>query len=585
MIFVIPLLLLAGALTALAPHRALIAVAPDTLCLDGTMGGGPRTRRIVLAVAFENVTAGDGLLALHTRPPRTFRARVTRASPDSLVIVARDSAAGERTVGLRRVAGASWTGYVASSRDTLPVALHETARTDTSGEWAAGAWMGVVGRSRIPVRLGVNLARAACGLLSATFDSPDQGQSALPATAVRVTADSVVLEAEYIALRIAIARGDGDTLAASFSQRGGVEQITLERLRAAGASRRPQEPVRPYPYAEREIAFERLEARLRFEGTLTIPSGPGPHPALLLLSGSGAQDRDETVAGHRPFLVLADYLTRQGFAVFRFDDRGTQRTPASALNTSLEDRVGDAAAAVRAVRRQPEIDTTRVGLLGHSEGGYVAQLLAVRDDDVRFAIMLAAPATRGRDLLLAQRAALNRGGGTAAAEVALDSLMLQRLFQVLDHRPPPADLERRLDEALQQWLPTLSAAQRRYVEGWLGARTAAQDSATLALWTSQWFQSFYHHDPSEALRHLRIPVLAIYGDRDLQVPAHLNVAAIERLGADAQDRFKVYTLPGLNHLLQPARTGLPSEYIDIAETIAPPVLEIVRDWLLGVARR
>lgn len=553
--------------------------ASDTLCLDGSRGEGARLRRLVLAIAHERSQPGRGVLELHTRPLRSFQVRATQSSSDTLVIGPADPAESAPTIRLGPVGPSSWGGHLISDRDTLPVALRESAAA-ADGDWPVGHWSGVVGRNAVPFRLGVSVSRGPCGLLRATFDSPDQGQLDLPATAVRVVSDSVIVEARYMGLRLALARAER-VAEAVFSQGHAVETLTFEKGRRVTESRRPQEPVRPYPYEDRELVFDAPAVGLRFAGTLTVPSGPGPHPGVVLLSGSGGQDRNETVAGHRPFLVLADHLTRLGFVVLRFDDRGTQRTPGSVLNSGLEDRVIEAAAALKALRAQPELDPGRIGLIGHSEGGYVAQLLAARDTTVRLVVMLAAPAVGGRDVLLAQRAALNRAGAMPAAEVALDSLMLERLFRVLDRRPPAGEMERLMDEALEEWVATLPDDKRQHIETVLAARTPAQDSASLVLWRSRWFQSLYYHDPRASLAGLAIPVLAVFGSLDLQVPPHPNVAAFESLGPEARQRVTLLVFPGVNHMLQRAGTGLPSEYVSIEETIAPPVLQAVGDWLRG----
>jgi pimeloyl-ACP methyl ester carboxylesterase len=563
----------------------LVGVSGDTLCLDGSMNVGPRMRRVVLSVGVDGGRPGEGVLELHTRPPRSYRMRVIQPSADSLVVVSADRTEVAPTVRLRLSSHATWVGHLYSGRDTVTVTLSTAQTKLASTRWAEGHWAGVVTHGGVPFRLGLSLERGPCGLLRGAFDSPDQGQQGLPVTAVRMGADSVVAEAGYLSLRVAIPqRGDGAERRALFSQGEMAQPVTFTKGIRITETRRPQEPLPPYPYRNREVTFQRAEPLLTFGGTLTFPKGPGRHPAVLLLSGSGAQDRDETVAGHRPFLVLADHLTRHGFAVLRVDDRGTERTPGSALQVGLEDRVGDAASALQALRMQPEVDTTRVGLIGHSEGGYVAQVLAARDTTVRFVVLLAGPAVRGRELLLAQRAALNRGRGTSPAAVALDSLMTEQLFGALDRRLPPDSLGFRVSEALQLWRTTLPDDQRRLVDSTLAARTASQDSASLTLWSSRWFQSLYHHDPREVLSALRIPALAIYGSLDLQVPPGINIAAIASLGRESRSRITVELLPGVNHMLQRARTGLPSEYVTIEETIAPAALDAIREWLVRTTR-
>jgi len=328
------------------------------------------------------------------------------------------------------------------------------------------------------------------------------------------------------------------------------------------------------------VRFASAASGVQIGGTLTIPARGVSHPAVVLISGSGAQDRDETIAGHKPFLVLADHLTRHGFAVLRTDDRGVGASEGNVLSSSLDDLADDVRGALAFLRTVAEIDPRRIGLLGHSEGGFVAPMVASGDTGVRFVIMLAGPAVPGRELLLAQRAALMRAAGESAHAVRVDSALLTTIFDVMDRRPPTTELAPMIDAAVTRWLGRLSGEERTVAMAQLQARTAAQDSASIALWNSAWFRSFYFHQPSVALATLSMPLLAIYGDRDLQVLATPNVEALLRgYAGPRRSLLTHHTMPGINHMLQPARTGLMEEYRTIDTTIAPRVLDLVTSWL------
>jgi alpha-beta hydrolase superfamily lysophospholipase len=464
------------------------------------------------------------------------------------------------------------------------------AAADPRASVMLGDWETVLGPGGI-LRLEAHLSAGPCDLVVGTLDSPDQGQRDLPITSVRATDDSVVIEASYLGLRLSVAHrlltpaSDGDTRGGVLLQNGVSHPLTLRRGAGSLTPSRPQEPSRPYPYIERSVRFSSHAAGISIGGTLTLPDALGPHPTVILISGSGAQDRDETIAGHKPFLVIADHLTRNGFAVLRTDDRGAGSTRGNPISATLHDLADDVRGALAFLRSVPEVDPRRIGLLGHSEGGYVAPIVAAKDGTVRFVIMMAGPATSGRELLLAQRTALARASGESSLAVRVDSALVSTIFDVLDRRPLSSHLAPQLDTAVNAWVVTLPADERAMAIAQLQARTAAQDSASIALWTSPWFQSLYFHQPARFLDSLRIPVLAIYGARDLQVPAEPSAAALQRSFTGVRASLLTrHVVPDLNHLLQPAKTGLMEEYRTIETTIAPSVLQHLSAWLERLRR-
>lgn len=340
---------------------------------------------------------------------------------------------------------------------------------------------------------------------------------------------------------------------------------------ATPASRRPQEPRPPFPYQAEEVRYARGGVTLA--GTLTLPQGQGagPFPAVLLITGSGAQDRDETVAGHRPFLVLADRLTRAGYAVLRLDDRGVGGSTGDHARATYDALVGDVLSGVAFLRKRPEIDPERVGLFGHSEGGYLAALAADRAE-VAFVILMAAPAVPGDEVLLQQNRLIFERAGAPAAAVDAQLRYVRRLTRLLAagaYREARQLVRARL-EAVWAALP---AAQRPSA-----AAQAAIVRAQLENTATPVTRSFVLHDPRPALRRLSAPVLALYGGLDVQVPAAQSVPPLRRALAGNPDAT-VRVFAGLNHLMQPARTGTPDEYARIEMTLALPVLETVVAWL------
>jgi pimeloyl-ACP methyl ester carboxylesterase len=289
-------------------------------------------------------------------------------------------------------------------------------------------------------------------------------------------------------------------------------------------------------------------------GTLTTPRGPGRFPAVVLISGSGAQDRDSTIAGHKPFLLLADTLARRGIAVLRLDDRGVGGSTGTVAAATSEDFAGDAVAAVAFLTTRASIDAARIGLLGHSEGGLVAPMAATRSKAVAFLVLLAGPGLTGEAIMVEQAALIARAMGATDGQIAANRSLQEQGFAIVKAEADPAVRRERL----------------RAVIG----------DAQAAMASTPWFRFFLTYDPAMALRQVRIPTLALNGEKDLQVPAKMNLAAIDAaLRAGGNTQFTTRVLPDLNHLFQTAKTGLPNEYAEIEETMAPVVLETIVDWI------
>ena len=330
---------------------------------------------------------------------------------------------------------------------------------------------------------------------------------------------------------------------------------------------RPQEPQPPLPYRTEDISYP--SGDLTLAGTLTLPEGAGPFAAVVMITGSGAQDRDEAVAGHRPFLVLADALTRAGYAVLRTDDRGVGGAGGDYSRATYEGLAGDVLAGVAHLAARPEIDPARIGLFGHSEGGYLAPLAAREAPGaVAFTVLMAGPAVSGEDMLVRQNELLLARAGSPPEQVEAQVAYLRELAVLL--RAEEYDRATELTRArIVEQATALPPAQRP---------TPEQVDAQVSALISPVVRALVTYDPTAALVELSVPVLAFYGEKDLQVDAEQSrPRAVELLsgGPDAT----VVTLPGLNHLMQPADTGSPAEYAGIETTVAPEVLDLVTGWL------
>lgn len=438
-----------------------------------------------------------------------------------------------------------------------------------------GSWKGElqVAGKRLPLVFNLSLGKDGLG---ATMDSPSQGAWAVPTSQASLEGRRVsILMAALGASFIGEVDPDILSIKGTWSQGAASLALRLERAGASPGPSPPQAPAPPFPYKTEELRVPGGPG-VTLAGTLALPSGPGPHPAVLLVSGGGPQDRDETILGHRPFLVIADYLCRRGIAVLRLDDRGVGASTGQFGDATTLDFARDAEAAFLWLTGRPGIDPRRVGMVGHSEGGLVATLVGARNPAVRFLVLLAGPGLPGRDLLLLQTAALLRAGGAPEEEVLATRSINARLYALATSPGDTGLSAEAIKRTYLDWIserPGMTEGQR--AEAGQGA------DALAASLLGPWMRGFLSLDPRPSLARLDIPVLAINGTKDLQVPAKENLEAIRAAMAGGQGRLTSLALPGLNHLFQHARTGLPSEYASIEETFAPEALGILGDWILA----
>jgi pimeloyl-ACP methyl ester carboxylesterase len=344
----------------------------------------------------------------------------------------------------------------------------------------------------------------------------------------------------------------------------------------------PLSAVAQTPYSEREVRVANGAASVELAGTLTLPAGPGPFPGVVLITGAGPQDRDETVAGHKPFAVLADHLARQGVAVLRYDDRGVGQSSGDFGAATLLDFSSDARAALDFLRTQPEVDGRRTGLLGHSEGGLVAPMvtLGAPAGDVAFLILMASPGVTGEQIYYLQDAAEARVAGVDPAVIERMRHRKQQMFAVVMAEPDRAVAADRLRTVMHGF--ELAPEERAEIEA-QGVDLDQVIDQQIALINTEAQRVFLTYDPLPALGRLTIPVLVLNGERDLQVPPGDNLPLIHAAlnHPEACPATEIRELPGLNHLFQTAETGLPRDYAGIRETMAPIALNVVSDWILA----
>ncbi|MDR1343503.1 MAG: alpha/beta fold hydrolase [Prevotellaceae bacterium] len=441
------------------------------------------------------------------------------------------------------------------------------------GQDVTGAWSGVLTVQRAQLRLVFHIQKTASGY-SATMDSPDQGAKGIPVTSVSYENPVLKLSVAGAGIEYEGTLGADGAIAGTFSQLGQAFPLSLSRQAVEEEKpARPQVPAKPYPYREEEVFFENGEDGVTLAGTLTLPREKGASPAVVLVSGSGAQNRDEELMGHRPFLVLADYLTRSGIAVLRFDDRGTGASTGDFKAATTCDFSKDAEAAVKYLQTRREVDKKKIGLAGHSEGGSVVPMVAARNKDVAFIVLLAGVGIRGDQLLLLQQELIAKASGVGDEDRKLAKSFNEGAFSRILQATDTEQLTGTLTDYLKQVTDTMPISVREvYNDSFIKSSVEAM--------TSPWMQYFIKYDPAVALEKVKCPVLAINGGKDLQVPAKVNLEAI-RAALDKGGNRRVTTkeLPGLNHLFQECTTGLPAEYYGIEQTFSPVALNEILAWI------
>jgi fermentation-respiration switch protein FrsA (DUF1100 family) len=435
-----------------------------------------------------------------------------------------------------------------------------------------GDWLGVVDLGQMKLRMVMHIVNTENGL-NILIDSPDQNASGLRTDEIIRNGDNMKLKMKSLKAEIeGQFNSDRTTFTGTLNQ-GASFPIVLKLTTSKSELKlpaRPQNPVKPYPYREEEVVYDNKTAGIQLAGTLTIPPGNGPFPAVVLITGSGPQDRDETLLGHKPFLVLSDYLTRRGIAVLRTDDRGVGKSTGNFNASTTADFATDTEAGIAFLKTRTEVNPKKIGLIGHSEGGIIAPMVAARDHDVAFIVMMAGSGVSGDEILVSQAQLLSEVAGAsheAAEKNATKEREVLALVKQEHEGKNDAVLEKQIREKLAGDIPDAALGME------------------IQKLNSPWVHYFINYDPSIALQKVACPVLALNGEKDLQVSSKQNLPAIRKaLEAGGNKNFEAVELPGLNHLCQTAKTGAVSEYAQIDETIAPAALDKIASWIQRVVR-
>lgn len=335
--------------------------------------------------------------------------------------------------------------------------------------------------------------------------------------------------------------------------------------------KRPQEPKHPFPYIEEHVSYDNVIAGVTLSGTLTLPASIEPFPIVILIAGSGPNDRDEAIYGHKPFLVLADYLTRRGVAVLRFDKRGCGNSTGSYDKATTKDFSDDLLAGIEYIKSRTDVNFSQIGLIGHSEGGIIAPIVATKSKDVAFIVLMAGTGVTGEEIVYEQGTLLQRAAGVDEDTIARSRNFLELMCTLVKSEADPQIAGKQLREIAKNYMETIkntpfALEYLKKLEGRIN---------------TDWFRYYLTFDPRNTLKQTRVPILVLNGERDLQVSSKQNLPVISQMLQEAGNKnVTVFEFPKLNHLFQTCEIGSIEEYATIEETLSPLVLKMIAEWVL-----
>jgi len=444
-----------------------------------------------------------------------------------------------------------------------------------SAQDITGQWNGALKVQGTQLRLVFNVIKTENGV-SSTMDSPDQGAKGIPTTTTNFENSILKITIANAKIEYEGTLGKDNIIVGTFKQGGqsfpmNLSKVVIEKERFV----RPQEPIKPYPYYSEEVTFENNKAGIILAGTLTLPKKDGVFPVVILISGSGPQNRDEELLGHKPFLVLSDYLTKNGIAVLRYDDRGTALSKGDFKTATSADFATDVESAITYLKTRKEINKKKIGLMGHSEGGLIAPMVASKSKDVAFIVLLAGTGIQGDQILLLQQKLIGKASGISDEDLQKNELINRKAFDIVNKSNNIEQLNIDLTNFIKQSLVENPNA---------GKPQEMSDEEFVKLQVNQianpWMQYFIKYNPAPALEKVKCPVLAINGEKDLQVPPKENLEAIKNaLTKGGNKKVTTKELPNLNHLFQECKTGSPDEYAKIEQTFSPTALTEILNWM------
>lgn len=434
-----------------------------------------------------------------------------------------------------------------------------------------GKWFGAIDVQGTKLNFIFNISQTG-NTYTATMDIPEQKAAGIPLSSISFQNQNLKMGIEMAGIEYIGTLNASNEIIGNFNQGGAVYPLNLSKTKAE--TRKPQEPTEFNYYVE-NVTFQNKKDNISLGGTLTLPSKDGKFPVVVLISGSGAQNRDSELLGHKPFLVIADYLTKNGIGVLRFDDRGVGESKGDRNIATTKDFATDVAAAVEYLKTRKDINMKKIGLIGHSEGGIIAPMVAANSKDISFIVLLAGTGIPGDELLMQQTYLVGKATGMSEKELEEASVSNTKVYNILKTEKNLDTAKKQLTTVLQAEFDQLPADQKPSQEE-IDAIVAQQ----LAVIASPWFQYFISYDPSLILKDVKCPVLVLNGEKDVQVPSKVNTQAIKNaLEKGGNKKVTVVEFPNLNHLFQECITCTVDEYQQIEQTFSPVALKQITDWI------
>ncbi len=441
-----------------------------------------------------------------------------------------------------------------------------------------GDWQGRLAVGTTSLRLVFHIKNEG-GNYSATMDSPDQGAKSIPFNSVQVKGDSLLMELKAIGGRLS-GRLTSDTTFSGQWFQGTSFPLDLKKVSAGETVtelKRPQTPKPPFPYKSEDVVYFNKSKSIQYGATITSPGGSGPFPAIIFITGSGQQNRDEELFGHKPFAVLADYLTSKGYVVMRVDDRGVGQTTGDVKNATSKDFASDVMVGLDYLKGLPQVAKTKLGLLGHSEGGMIAQIVSAQRSDVAFVVSLAGPGQRIDELMLDQAKAVMQSAGTSKKIIDDYNSLQKRLVPAIITATSDSTAKTVAKKIIADWkqkmpgdsvLPLMQITDEKDVEDMTD------------LFRTPWYSYFLKYNPAPYIQKMKGKVLVLNGEKDIQVAAGPNLVGWKTsLAKSGVKTYDVTELKGLNHLFQHCTKCTVAEYGELEETMAPEALEAISTWL------
>lgn len=438
-----------------------------------------------------------------------------------------------------------------------------------------GIWKGAIYANNYPLRVIMHIEYdQANDLYSTIIESPDQN-AIINTSSTNISCDSIIIQVPEVGGKFSGKFHSSDSLYGQWEQNGTNSLLNLAKGENKYCVVKKQDPLPPFPYSVKDIEFDNKQDSITLAGTLSIPAKEGKHPAVILISGSGPHDRNAYTLGHKPFLVLADHLTRHNIAVLRFDERGVGKSEGNYASSTTLDFAEDVLSAIEYLTTQDNIDIKRIGLIGHSEGGLIAPIVANESELVRYIVLLAAPALKGKDILIDQNKNILQSMGAPDSTIKKVNTQIQaEINWIINNYKDSLSPDKLFSESLEL-LSDITPEERR-----MYGISEYSTKLRIHRYFTPWYNFYLNYDPLPALMNLRCPVLALNGDKDIQVDSKMNLSLIEEQLIKAKVLYMVNELKNINHMLQPSTQGSLKEYALIDQTISDSVLDLISNWII-----